>query len=146
MTTEELLHFVDHNVNVFTDKHIVRDGYCYHYTSHWDSINKNGFLGALIDENLDKTQNEIYSPPAKSNPGVVFAYENIKDAREEGGGCDVIKIKYRSAISATHSQEAHLSNLVNDSLKKYGIEPDVTQHPKTILILNTEIIEFEKVD
>lgn len=146
MTTEELLYFLKQNVNGFTDSRIVRNDFCYHYTSHWDSINNIGFLGAPIDENLDKTQNETYSPPAESNPGVVFAYENINDARDEGFGCDIIKIKYKSAISATHTQEEQLSNLTNDSLKKIGIEPDVSPHPKTILILNNEIIGFNKVD
>jgi hypothetical protein len=129
MDVEELLKFICSNIKTFASPTLIKNGVAYHYTNHYDKIiDSDGFLGAPIDENLDKTQITIPSKPATHSPGVVFAYLDEAESRREGFGCDIIMIKFKEAISATHAQEASLG-----------------QVPNTILILNTDIQCFEKL-
>ena len=148
MSTEELLEYLKKEVQTFTELEIVENGIAYHYTNHFDKIEKIGrFLGAEINSNLDKTQNTLVSKPATSNPGVVFAYENLSDAEEEGFGCDIIEIEYKKAILANHSQENSLDSITNLLLEKLGESQDLhSENLKTVLILNTQIISYKKVE
>lgn len=80
------------NIPTFQNLEIIEAGIAYHYTSHYNKILELGkFLGAPIDKNLDKTQVTLISPPATNDPGVVFAYLDSSDAKEEGFGCDVVE-------------------------------------------------------
>ena len=126
MSVEELSEFISQNINTFSNLKIIGKGVAYHYTSHLDKIKKSGkILGAPIDINLDQTQITYPSRPATIDPGVVFAYLEEKDAREEGFNCDILEIEFNRAIRATHIQEAALGA------------------PDTILILNTDIKTYK---
>lgn len=84
-------------------------------------------MGAPIDKNLDKTQLSVISKPAAHDLGVVFAYEDLKAAKEEGFGCDIIELEFSKAVKARHKQEASLGA------------------PQSLLILNTDITAFKKI-
>lgn len=130
MTIQELELFISESVPVFANLEIIGEGFAFHYTPNYNSIVSHGsFLGAPIDENLDQTQITLYSLPAIHDPGVVFAYLDENDAREEGFGdnMEIVKISFSAALKATHSQEAVW-----------------TDAPATILILTTDILNFEK--
>jgi len=105
MKVKELAEFIKKKVPNFQNLEIIENGVAYHYTKHWNEIKTMGrFLGAKIDEELDITQ-KLPSVPAQHDPGVVFAYEDIKNAIEEGIGCEIIKLHYREAIKADQGQE-----------------------------------------
>lgn len=135
MSAEELKIFIETNIPTFQNLEIIENGTAYHYTSHYDKILELGkFLGAPIDENLDKTQITLISPPASSDPGVIFAYLDISAtkeegsaAKEEGFNCDIIEINFSEAVKATHIQEASIGA------------------PDTVLILNTDITYHKKI-
>ena len=148
MSTEELLEYLKKEVPTFTELEIVENGKAYHYTKHFDKIEKIGkFLGAEINSNLDKTQNSLISKPATNDPGVVFAYSNFSDAEEEGFDCDILEIEYNKAILANHSQENSLDSLTNLYLEKIGESENLnSENLKTLLILNTQIISYKKVE
>ena len=96
---EELKDFVLNNIPIFKNVKIIKNSVAYHYTSHYDKIEKSRkLLGTEIDKNLDRTQLTIPSKPATSDPGVVFAYLDEQEAREEGFGCDIIKIEFVNAL------------------------------------------------
>lgn len=127
MTSEELQDFIKTNIPTFDNFQIIENGIAYHYTSHFEKILAFGkFLGAPINNNLDQTQLTLVSKPATHDPGVVFAYLNIEDTKEEGFGCDVVEIEFKKALRATHTQEASIGA------------------PDTILIMTSEIVKFTK--
>lgn len=128
MTVEKLKDFIVSNIRTFEDVEIMGEGVAFHYTKHFDKIESLGnFLGAEIDNNLDQTQLKLTSDPATHSPGVVFAYLDEGDSREEGFGCDIVEVEFKGAVKATHGQEKTLGA------------------PPTILILNTDIIRFTKL-
>jgi hypothetical protein len=128
MNPEQLLTFIQQNVPVFINARIVSHGIAYHYTDHYLSIVEyGGFLGHPINENIDNTQITIPSNPASDPNGVVFAYENLFDAQEEGAGSEIIEISFQSAIITTHSQEAALGA------------------PDTVIILCGDIVNWHLV-
>jgi hypothetical protein len=136
MTAQELLTHIESSVKTFTNCKLRGAGVAYHYTNHFAAIEaRGGFLGAPIDSNLDKTQYKILSDPAAHDPGVVFAYENESDTREEGFGCDIVRIEFSAAVQALHSQEAELDRMSGE-----------TSTPHTILILNTDITGYRKIE
>lgn len=103
MNTEEFLIFIKKYVPTFNNPRIVGKGFAFHYTNHYELIEANKKLkGHPINQNIDKTQVTIPSKLATDENGVVFAYQDIEDAKEEGFGCDIIRIEYNSAIIATH--------------------------------------------
>jgi hypothetical protein len=125
MTTEELQDFIKTNIPTFDNFQIIENGIAYHYTSHLEKILGMGrLLGAPINIDLDQTQMTLVSKPATHDPGVVFGYLNIEDSKEEGFGCDIVKIEFRKALQVTHIQEASIGA------------------PDTILILTSEILKF----
>jgi hypothetical protein len=132
----------------FSDPEILKSqGECYHYTPHWSKIQQsNIFKGAKINEDLDQTQKIHYLGEATEIEGVVFAYESLEDAREEGFGLDIIKISYKTAIKALHKAEDELGELTIQAALKLGIEMPKNETPRTLLILTTDIISFEHVE
>lgn len=129
MSAEELKIFISENIPTFQNIKIIENRVAYHYTSHYDKlVNSGKFLGAPINKELDKTQLSVPSKPATSDPGVVFAYQNLYETIEEGENCDIIKIYFSQALQATHIQE-NVSSEDRD----------------TILILNTDIKRFKKI-
>lgn len=149
MTTEELLKYLNTNVPNFKNPEIISSGVAYHYTSHADIIiSTNQILGVPLNKDLDRTQQSLKSKPATNNPGVVFAYEDIEDAKEEGFGCSILKIEFNSAIKVMHGQESDLSSSTNDLMKSMGldIDLDLNEHPHTLIILNTEIEKIELIN
>jgi hypothetical protein len=128
MNIHELLKFLTCYVPIFSNSRISENNKAYHYTNHFDKISEAGHLnGAPINKELDYTQKNIPSIPAKDSKGVVFAYQSIEDAKEEGFGCDILEIEYDKAIITTHKQEADLGA------------------PETVLILCEDIIKYKKV-
>jgi hypothetical protein len=95
---------------------------------------------------LDQTQNINYLGEAIETEGVVFAYENLKDAREEGFGLDIIKIRYKTAIKVLHKAEDELGDFTVEEARKHGIEMPKKETPKTLLILTSDILSFEHVE
>ena len=129
MTTAELANFINMNIPTFIGIELLETGKAYHYTPNSDAIFESGrFLGAPINNQLDKTQTQLYSPPAVSDPGVVFAYEQFEATNTEGFNCKIIEVRYATAIRAKHSQEAELGA------------------PPTVIMLNTEITGFKLAD
>ena len=129
MNTQELSDYIRANIPTFQNIRIVGEGTAFHYTNHYLAIVEyGGFKGHSIDNNLDRTQMTIPSVPASDLQGVVFAYENLEDAIEEGWECDIIEISYSEAIIATHSQEA------------------LFDAPDTVIILCEYIRNFSKVE
>lgn len=130
MSAQELLAHIESNVKTFTDCKLLGSGVAYHYTNHFAAIEeRDGFLGAAIDNNLDQTQVTIPSKAAAHDPGVVFAYEDVEEAKLEGGKkCDIVEIRYAAAVEATHAQEAEWA-----------------EAPPSILILTTDIDSYKLV-
>lgn len=135
MHARELLEFIQARIPTFTEVSLLGAGRGFHYTPHAEAITRAGrFLGAPIDENLDQTQTEAVSRPATSDPGVVFAYENLSDAEDEayiggheGPDFEIFEVEYRSAVKATHDQEAFL------------------EAPPTLLIMTTDVVGFRRL-
>lgn len=130
MTARELLDHIETNVKTFTNCKLLGAGVAYHYTNHLAAIEAHGgFLGAPIDSNLAQTQVSIPSKPATHNPGVVFAYEDVEEAKLEGGKkCDIVEITYSAAVEATHEQEAEWADA-----------------PPCILMLTSNIVSYKLV-
>lgn len=125
MTPKDLADFITENVPVFDNIGEMEAGRAFHYTGQRAGIEQSRmFFGAEITSDLDHTQVALISPPATHDPGVVFAYEYLKDSAEEGDKCDIIELEYARALKATHSQEASLGA------------------PPTLLILNRDITRF----
>lgn len=110
-----LLRVVDSNENCFQKRGELGEGVAFHYTSHSDLISEHGaFLGRTINAaELDRTQawDNPQSTPATDPYGVVFAYQTVDEAHEEGAifnGTRVFRVDYRRAVRATHEQEAAL--------------------------------------
>nr|NQU93397.1 hypothetical protein [Bacteroidota bacterium] len=143
MNISELRDFLIKNVPNFEEPEILhKEGICYHYTPHCDKIQKFGrFKGARIDENLDQTQRIKYLVEATENEGVVFAYEKLKDAQEEGFGLKIIRIRYKKAIRSLHKAEDDFGN----SSREIENENEKSVTPKTLLILTSDILAFEFV-
>lgn len=144
----KLSQYLIENIPNFNNPEIIdTEGECYHYTAHWDKIKaSNKFNGAKINKDLDRTQMISYLGEAKEEEGIVFGYEKIDDAREEGFGLDIIKICYKKAIKTLHKGEKKLDDfMVNEALRN-GIEMEKQNTPETILILVTDIISFEYVE
>lgn len=148
MDVKKLKEFLIKKVPNFSNPKIhLTEGECFHYTHHWDKINSlNKFKGAKINEDLDQTQNINFEAEASEDIGVVFAYENIKDAREEGFGLDIIKIKYKNAISCVHKAEDNLGKYTSEMARSLGIDFGETNTPPTFLILTSDIISFEFIE
>ncbi len=147
MNTAELLEHIRQVVPNFIDPVIIESGTAYHYTSNWDLVySSRRFLGAPIDENLDQTQSSLKSPPATNDPGVVFCYEEYKDAKEEGIGAQIVEIQFESAIKAMHGQESDLGDLTNGMLTELGVTDELNYTPHTLLILTTDIKNFQLVE
>jgi len=112
MTTLEFLDYLLQNVPTFASPSVEQPGVGYHYTQHAAEIQRNGrFLGAAINPTLAATQRAIRSTPATEPNGVVFAYFLLETACKMapdcpipslGPRCDVLKLFYRSAVSAEH--------------------------------------------
>lgn len=146
MTVHELLEYLIKNIPNFENPEIISEGECYHYTPHWKKIEEQGkFKGAKINNDLDQTQSRGISIEAAELEGVVFTYEYINDAREEGNGLDIVKIRHKTAIKALHKGEYALDNLFIESAKKSGIEMPENNTPYTLLILTSDISSFELV-
>jgi hypothetical protein len=148
MDTNYLLKFIVEKVPTFENPTLLdSEGVAYHYTSHWDKIQAFGkFLGAKIDEDLDRTQLTPISPPAKDDPGIVFAYENEAEAREEADGLDVVKIRYRKAVKAFHSHENDYMDFTDNYMIEKGYEGVIKRGPyATLLIISTDILSFERI-
>ncbi|MDA9554919.1 hypothetical protein N9R54_01675 [Pelobium sp.] len=148
MNASELYSFLIKEVPNFENPEIILDeGECYHYTPHWQKIKEqNKFKGAKIDCNLDQTQMINYLGEATELEGVVFAYEDLNDAREEGFGLDIIKIRYRAAIKALHKAEDALGDFTVEAANKLGIEMTKGNTRYTILILTSDILTFEFIE
>lgn len=147
MNISELLEYLTQKVPNFENPEILFDGECYHYTPHWHKIKEqNKFKGAKINADLDQTQTSVISNEATESEGVVFAYEDINDSREEGFGLDIVKIRYKTAIKALHKGEKALGNLSIDEAKKLGGEMPENNTPLTLLILTSDISSFELVE
>jgi hypothetical protein len=125
------------DVPTFRDVQVIGPGIAYHYTVHADAIEKSGrFLGAPLDATLDQTQNPNAPNIATAEPGVVFAYEVLAEAAEEGDSAgwlygreaEVFEVHYSAAVRAVHSQEA-----------------DGTEAPPTILISSAQIQRFTRL-
>jgi hypothetical protein len=128
MTIQELKDYMEQNIPTFINIRLLKSGDAFHYTNHYEKIDSfGGFKGQPITPDLDKTQMTIPSKPATDVDGVVFGYLNLKDAQEEGFGCDIIKVTFKQAIIATHCQEATLDA------------------PDTVMILCADILAFEKL-
>lgn len=148
MNIINLKDFIIENIpNFDTPEILVTEGECFHYSNHWDKIQtSNKFKGAKIDKELDQTQNIDYLGEAKEDVGVVFAYENLQDARDEGFGLDIIKIKYSTAIKAMHKAEFELGEATKKAALAQGIDMSHVNTPHTILLLTTDIISFEYIE
>lgn len=151
MKIEDFKDYLINNVPNFETPKIIEEGECYHYTIHWDKIKKeNKFKGAEINNNLDRTQRIKTNETAQYDIGIVFGYEKFDEAIFEGNNADIIKIRYKKAISSLHKAEADSDAIINQA-KAEGHK--ITQKfidmvknyktPKTILILTTDIISFE---
>lgn len=128
MTAEQLREFIVANIEMFFDVKVLNAGVAFHYTQHAATIESEGrFLGAPIDKDLDQTQRSLESKPAEHNPGVVFAYDDIQSAKEEGFDCEILRIEYDQAVSAFHMQE-------------HAIGAGCT-----LMILTSDIKEFERL-
>lgn len=149
MDIYSLLQFIEGVVPTFQDIELIdQEGVAYHYTPHWNKIQESGrFLGADIGSNLDCTQSSIISAPALYDPGVVFAYEQVAEAREEGFDLDIIKITYRKALKAFHTQENYLDSMTDIEIGLLYPSSEFKERDKlaTILMLNTDIVAFEKI-
>lgn len=147
MNTSDLYNFLIKEVPNFENPEIIfSEGECYHYTPHWQKIKKhNKFKGAKIDSNLDQTQKISYLGEATELEGVVFAYEDLIDACEEGFSLDIIKIRYRFAIKELHKAENDLSKFMVEAANREGIKMTKVNTPYTILILTSDILTFEFV-
>jgi hypothetical protein len=129
-----LLEYIVEHVPVFEDVQLLGEGIAYHYTPHSAEIaESNHFFGAPVNEELDRTQTGFDSPPASSDPGVVFAYATQKPVVEEGhfGNCHLFKIRYGAAVRGMHSQERDMMAALGE------------QHSPTLLIMTGDILGFE---
>lgn len=145
MDIYQLKHYLIESVPNFSNPEVIdTEGEYFHYTPHWELIKSDGqFKGALINENLDCTQDAIVSKPAVEKLGVVFAYENFKNAKEEGFGCDIVKIRSSKAIRTMQSQENLLGELTKKILQdSFNDDNTKVSTPPTILILTSDIIDF----
>jgi len=129
---QKLLDVLRSGRTVFEKVEIVGPGTAYHYSPHGAALVASGrFLGASVNEDIDRTQqSSVESPPATDPQGVVFAYEDEADAREEGFGCEIFRIDYRRAVKAVHSQE--------DALLAAAAS-------RTVLIVAGDIERFESI-
>lgn len=135
MTANDIADYVRAHISTFQGVRHLGEGVAYHYTIRSDEILRFGrFLGAPLSQDLDCTQNPDQANTTTADPGVVFAYESLTEAAEEGDcliypypGSEpkVFKIVYRRAVEATHIQEAELGT------------------PPTILISSMDIVSFE---
>jgi len=131
---EELFIFIKNKVPNVANLEIVKNGAGYHYTMHKDCIERDGkFLGRLIDEDLDRTQQAVVSTKATDENGIVYAYPELSHTVDEGkyGNCHIYEINYSSAIAGHHQQEVEFARTV-------GIEV-----PKTLFIPALNITEFK---
>lgn len=134
MTTEGLKQFLEANVPGFTELTVEGSGCAYHYTRHSISIMRDGrFLGAPITPALIATSRTDFSAPASDPDGVVFAYPLLEKAAQMGGGQDVFRLKFRTAVSAYHSAEREIE-------RRHGLIDS-----RTVLILASEIEQFELI-
>ena len=141
MTPAELSDFIRKNVPVFSVMREMEGGSAFHYTSQRAGIERTKmFLGAEVNADLDHTQVALVSPPAKHDPGVVFAYENLIDSAEEGDKCDIIEVEYTGALLAMHTQESALGDLLAVHTQESGHST-----PPTLLIINRDITRFRYV-
>jgi len=148
MNIGDLKEFLINYVPNFEEPEILdNEGECYHYTPHWEKIKTiNRFKDAKINSDLDQTQKLHYLAEATETIGVVFAYEYIEDAREEGFGFDIIKIRYRVAISALHKAEDFLSDYTRKLALEQRIDMEESITPKTLLILTSDILSFDWIE
>ena len=124
-------------VPTFQGIELVGPGRAYHYTVHADKITQRGmFLGAALSTELDHTQSMTEPNIAACDPGVVFAYEALAEAAEEGDNAgilysgtvpEVFELCYSAGVRATHIQELQLDA------------------PPTILISSSEITSFKRL-
>lgn len=136
MDANTIASYLKQAVPTFEGVEVAGPGVAYHYTVHADAIESLGrFLGAPLTPDLDRTQNTTAPNVARSDPGVVFAYDDLSEAAEEGDAAryvygreaEVVEIHYSGAVRATHVQEASLGA------------------PPTLLISTAEIIRFKRL-
>lgn len=134
MIATDIAKYIHENVPTFQNIEILGQGVAYHYSRHPGDIIANGFLGAPLTRDLDRTQNPNENHKASHKPGVVFGYESLDEAAEEGDcakylfhGCEpkIFRINFTAAVRAVHIQETLL------------------EAPPTIMISTTEIESFE---
>ncbi len=146
MEPEELLEYLTESVPNFLNPELIEhEGECFHYTENWRVIEAEGvFKGAPVNQELDQTQNVEFE---LVDDGVVFGYDNLEDAREEGYGCSIVKIRYRKAIRALHESENNLGDLFAEAAVGTEMEGllDTGGAPPTLLILAADILDFELV-
>ena len=143
MAADELLLFLIENIPNFHNPTLIQEqGICYHYTQRWSEINEEGFKGAPINLDLDRTQ-LVGSPIVEK--GVVFAYENIEHAKDEGLGMQIVKIKYNRCLRALHLGEDSLGGSFANAAIGTDLEGllDSSGAPDTLLILVEDIIDYE---
>jgi len=133
MNTADLLEHVKSNIPAYLDPTLVESGTGYHYTSHSGAIQiSEGFYGQPVDSFLSATQRHPGpSLPATDESGVVFLFEELATAVQEGKGQQIILVRYRSGVAATQQFD-------DASRRKYG----VTQS-REILVLAAEIDGFQ---
>jgi len=91
----------------FKNPKIVGAGEAFHYTPHGDKIRRTGrFFGIPVDRLLHATQKHPVSVPATDPNGVVYAYQRMAAALEEGLDFEIFKLKYRCAITAFQPMDA----------------------------------------
>lgn len=137
MNANSIAQYLSTYVPTFQGIEVLGPGVAYHYTINAKAIETDGkFLGAPLNPNLDQTQNPNQPNIATSNPGVVFAYEELEVAAEEGDCTrliysgvepEIFEVHYAAAVRAAHVQEALLDA------------------PPTILISSAEIIFFKRL-
>jgi len=145
MNVDELLNFLINNVpNFQTPEVILTEGIGYHYTESWDFIKDEGFKGASINEDLDQTQN-IGSPIVEG--GVVFAYDKLEDAKEEGFLGQIVKVKYKKGIRTLPLGEDSIGESFVRAAIGTNMEGliDSSGAPQTLLILINDIESYELV-
>jgi hypothetical protein len=136
-TSADLATYLKLNVPGFEKVSLLGPGNGYHYTTHLLKIQQTGrFLGITPSASLDQTQKTMgFSEPAVDEDGVVFAYEDLAKAKQEGVGQQIIQIAFRSAVSAMHAAEA---KILEEHNKKRFAGFTFLIHP-TLLILARDI-------
>ncbi len=129
-TLQELMDLIQSGKTSFVNPQELPAGKAFHYTQHKEAIENKGFLGRKLGNDIGYTQDKLVSDPATEPDGLVYAYEDINDALDEGGAgatnTDIFEISYSKAIRAIHAKEA----------QEY-------EAPPTVLIMAPDITGFK---